>query len=1417
MGQSISDEKIINNIQPEPYIEKQFPSLNYYGLKSKGYFSSSVIAETKDHHLPLLIKIFPKPPPNDPLTEKYTRLEDKYKHFIFPNPLERPNFAPILNVETKTQDDRDSIVIIRQYYPFSLSERISSLPELTTIDKVFISFQLLYSVYKLTNRAEFHGNITFNNILLTSHLHVFLADPAVYKPTYLQLSDYYRNYIYFFSPQFKRDTDPVYIAPERLDEDAPYICKYTAEMDTFSTGVVIAQLFMENTLFTINELINYKKGKLNIEKKLFGLKIKGNSGKMLKDLLIKMLDVNPKNRIGIQDALNYFICNICPFPITKFIFHFNIMISFYNYYKGDLLIALISKHWSQIYKCLFKSNGVVPIPTEKFNFQVISELLQSKSIYDIILSDQQLAYCFVKSENDTAISDEKLINHSSIPASKCALIILNYLLRSLRVVQYQSSILAAIELIELLSNQMKKKYVITLIIPYLVSLISCEIDTKIVYDESTEHKFKAEPRICIKVIDTILNFLSMLTEETLQLKYVQYQYFSGYVFKSIINAIKRKEESIKCFITSKLSLIIEIEMKFLYLETKFRYTPKTKSNDDDMMNQSMIRCSFLSSRIASNPKNKSGISLSELKDKYDDQLSEFKKDIEKIIEHIIELDSIVNIQILLIRQLPSIIMLYGNQSEEIYRRLFSKWINSRNSMIINELIKMLPLITYLLGGDFFMVQFSSWLKVVLDNYFYSEATIALIVKLIHVLSRMEFIDAKTTIEFYQQLIRYSSLPNIHIKKEIVDLGEFLISSIPQCDLYAYLSENIKMKFDSPVISITRKEIEMNEINLINRCVCNFIVGNYDINILKNAKLNLFIEKILKRAINVISPEKICKEKKESEVLKGIEVVKLTAKDEVKIEKYRNDNQRSIKSEIESIINKEIKQMKNVSKEYLDCLQLKIIGKLLVLLSKEDNTIDDYGYSKINYLIKSLDTKLIKKIDNISIDLSPAQCVYQEDHFISTQTGETPGNFIDTNWVPNGNLISTYSVSDINEYNQILKLFPIDSEISSFISVLDNGEINYHEIIDNDYSMGFSRKKKINSYIGENVELSKKEICYIEPNVYAESTVVLSQTNSLNFICIDDSTKHNINSFVNNVNIASISRFDTVHNAIITGNEDSSISLFDIRNKKFINQIKYDKGYGTVTVVEHSNDYNTKLLGTSNGFVLVYDFRFNYISQCIKISSASGFSIEGIIPFNAYNSNFDYLPSMKKDTKGYFFIYTNNPIHDISLININTLNCDLMLRVNKSKEQMKIDLPIITNKFIPPFDYSLKYYQRTEEITKPTINANNNCVTCAYPLINGKLLSSSTDGSLRFWDFSKDAMQRTENTNCDIIIRNNQTFSFSNTHFNNTFIIQSNELPSDIIEEYSNHSLPINDILPITKDNENYLLTCSDDGSIKLWK
>ena len=106
--------------------------------------------------------------------------------------------------------------------------------------------------------------------------------------------------------------------------------------------------------------------------------------------------------------------------------------------------------------------------------------------------------------------------------------------------------------------------------------------------------------------------------------------------------------------------------------------------------------------------------------------------------------------------------------------------------------------------------------------------------------------------------------------------------------------------------------------------------------------------------------------------------------------------------------------------------------------------------------------MIKKIDNISIDFSPAQCVYQEDHFISTQTGETPGNFIDTNWVPNGNLISTYSVSDINEYNQILKLFTIDSEISSFISVLDNGEINYHEIIDNDYSMGFSRKRKINS-------------------------------------------------------------------------------------------------------------------------------------------------------------------------------------------------------------------------------------------------------------------------------------------------------------------------------------------------------------------
>ena len=72
-------------------------------------------------------------------------------------------------------------------------------------------------------------------------------------------------------------------------------------------------------------------------------------------------------------------------------------------------------------------------------------------------------------------------------------------------------------------------------------------------------------------------------------------------------------------------------MKFLYLETKFRYTPKTKSNDDDMINQSMIRCSFLASRIVSNTKNKSGITLSELKEKYDDQLIEFKKDIWKEI------------------------------------------------------------------------------------------------------------------------------------------------------------------------------------------------------------------------------------------------------------------------------------------------------------------------------------------------------------------------------------------------------------------------------------------------------------------------------------------------------------------------------------------------------------------------------------------------------------------------------------------------------------------------------------------------------------------------------------------------------------------------------------------------------------------
>lgn len=121
-----------------------------------------------------------------------------------------------------------------------------------------------------------HGDIKTENILVTSANHVYLTDfSAALKPVHLPLDDP-STFSYFFDTSSRRTC---YLAPERFYEPGSTTAKrkeglewgkrdgkVTEEMDVFSAGCVLGELWMEGTgVFSLSGLFKYRGGEYSPE------------------------------------------------------------------------------------------------------------------------------------------------------------------------------------------------------------------------------------------------------------------------------------------------------------------------------------------------------------------------------------------------------------------------------------------------------------------------------------------------------------------------------------------------------------------------------------------------------------------------------------------------------------------------------------------------------------------------------------------------------------------------------------------------------------------------------------------------------------------------------------------------------------------------------------------------------------------------------------------------------------------------------------------------------------------------------------------------------------------------------------------------------------------------------------------------
>ena len=563
-GENLDQYKKNINVMMNKYF-KDFHYKDSNILRADGFIT--IIVTAKETIAPEVLDVSPGTPLIFKIikaeNENYLKYSEEYNNIklYYSNLQSNPNILPILKLQLLKEENLG--VVMRQYIKYNLDEAFYYMSCVSEIEKKWICFQLLHGLNQIHSKTKCHGDIKPKNILMTSKLSVFFSDISVYKPVYLSIEELqsYNNYFYSNPNDINK---PCYLSPERFVYNSKGIeinkSHLTPEMDIFSLGVVMSEIFLDKTgLFTQLDIISLKNGEISARDKLDGIR-----DIHTKKMLEQMIDINPKKRIKLGDALKFFSDNLCPAPITKFIVHLNLMMIEYEYYKNDLLVGLIYKHFQQIWKSLCINNKKltilgenVPILKNRLNKNLIVFLLKNKdnNIYHV---GREFPLAFIPNENkekfiESNINEDFFIeNHNFDNNNDCTIIIIKYLLSCLDNIKYISTYFVIFEMIfnftQILIANSNTDIILEFIVPYYIKL------------------FKSKSsRVKIEAFNSLINILNIINYEELILNELNYNYFNNYVFEKIYQIFSDLNQiEVKCAIMSRIEEIIKLENNFLY-------------------------------------------------------------------------------------------------------------------------------------------------------------------------------------------------------------------------------------------------------------------------------------------------------------------------------------------------------------------------------------------------------------------------------------------------------------------------------------------------------------------------------------------------------------------------------------------------------------------------------------------------------------------------------------------------------------------------------------------------------------------------------------------------------------------------------------------------------------------------------------
>ena len=915
---------------------------------------------------------------------------------------------------------------------------------------------------------------------------MFLCDIAPYKPAYIQQDDV-GSFTYYFGTN--SSIKSCYLAPERLVDKyellelSNFIYQTTTAMDIFSAGAVIAELFLEDMIFDHSKLLLYKNGKFNLESVLSKIKDKN-----LEYILMKMMTVNPHERIELGECLKYFAEEICPISFSRMLIQINTLIINQNYWKPDKRIGLIYKHWKQIWKVIYGIESEAPELTHNLNHEILNKLILDNPLSAHLLENYQALFDF---RNDKNLTEEAM----SIPSSKykennnsdCSLIIVDLLLTSVLNANYSSSKIVTMEILRAFSMRLSDVIKIQLIIPYLVKLLK---DTSIL--------------VRITALHEIINILTMINENELILNSSDYNFFDAYIFPSILELYSSNEPTLILAFANIIDKLTDLEQKFLQITLRSRFHNMKSQNQSIDMHSSRKTIGF---NINTN-KDKG----EEIIHAYDSDLFEFKSNLFKIIEDILSKNEDIDIQQTLIRKLPNLMLFFGRRETNNFLKFIIAHFNKKEWVIQREVMKCLPSLIFTLGET----SLNKFLVPCMDLMIFNnlnELKIYEMIHTMHLLLKMEYLETLRGIELFRKILPFIMHPNLLIRNEVIEFSNTLIDTLSQGEVYTYLRPDFKNYLIMPCVIITKDLIKNCTKERLSRVIYQLefkgikyffprneedeVAFQFLQDIIESGKENNSYNQIEYNNINVNSNSSNNVNSSPSFLeaqlvrlrasLEGTSVSTIVKKEFTKFIKRIDKNSDDIKFLERTFIGK-LTSLSNI----LPTLRLpnSRTRKCSIDYNPASDNIVNQDNFKLKFLFKAMNIvvkeEILDEIDKDMVNIyntSNVTNLRNVSPMGNTKVGSNSQNL--SSWRPQGRLINTLYDYEINsETNSFEKLLNLNIEnANKFLSFSSNGKIVLWDIYGNENDVSV---EKIASYSNPNPTRInyRKGICSLDSNRFA---------------------------------------------------------------------------------------------------------------------------------------------------------------------------------------------------------------------------------------------------------------------------------------------------------------------------------------------